>query len=289
MRHDASVHRVSVSDPADARVSDFTSLTDVQLRRRREPDEGLFLAEGDKVIRRALAAGYSLRAVLLCEERWLEPLADVLPDDAHAYVAAPAVMAAVTGYAVHRGALASFARRPLPEPGELLHGARRVAVLEDVNDHTNLGAIFRSAAALGLDAVLLTPRCADPLYRRAVKVSMGAVLAVPYARLPWWQSGFELLRGAGSARSRSLPSLARCRSPTSLPTPWSGRPCCSGPRGPGSPVLRSPVRTCGYASRCPRAWTRSTSARRVRRVLRARPRERDEQLPLGDDGGREVL
>jgi tRNA G18 (ribose-2'-O)-methylase SpoU len=196
MRDDEPVHRVSVSDPADPRVADFTALTDVQLRRRREPEEGLFLAEGDKVIRRALTAGYRLRGVL-CEERWLEPLADVLPDDAPAYVAAREVLEAVTGYTVHRGALASFARRPLPDPAELLRTTRRVAVLEDVNDHTNVGAIFRSAAALGMDAVLLTPRCADPLYRRAVKVSMGAVLAVPYARLPWWPAGFELLRGAG--------------------------------------------------------------------------------------------
>jgi tRNA G18 (ribose-2'-O)-methylase SpoU len=196
MRDDETVQRVSVSDPADARVVDFTALTDVELRRRREPAEGLFLAEGEKVIRRAIDAGYALRGVL-CEERWLEPLADVLPDDVPAYVAAPSVLEAVTGYAVHRGALASFARRPLPEPGELLRRARRVAVLEDVNDHTNVGAIFRSAAALGMDAVLLTPRCADPLYRRAVKVSMGAVLAVPYARMPWWPAGFDLLREAG--------------------------------------------------------------------------------------------
>ena len=186
----------TVVEPGDPRVRDFTSLTDVALRRRREPAEGLFLAEGEKVILRALAAGYPLRAVL-CEERRLAEVAAAAPPGATAYVEPPDVLAAVTGYEVHRGALASFGRRPLADAAVLLRHATTVAVLEDVNDHTNVGAVFRSAAALGVDAVLLTPRCADPLYRRAVKVSMGAVFAVPYARLPWWPQGFAVLREAG--------------------------------------------------------------------------------------------
>ncbi|NEE37687.1 RNA methyltransferase, partial [Streptomyces sp. SID7982] len=103
----------------------------------------------------------------------------------------------VTGYHVHRGALASMQRKPLPAADELLATARRVVVMESVNDHTNIGAIFRSAAALGMDAVLLSPDCADPLYRRSVKVSMGAVFSVPYARLEAWPKGLEAVREAG--------------------------------------------------------------------------------------------
>jgi tRNA G18 (ribose-2'-O)-methylase SpoU len=183
-----------VSDPADPRLRDFTALRDVQLRSRREAAEGLFLAEGAKTIRRALAAGYRIRTALLVE-RWLEPLADVLGDAEVIVVEAP-VLEATTGFPVHRGALASFERRPLPPAEELLRPARRVAVLEDLADHTNLGLVFRSAAGLGMDAVLLTPRCADPLYRRAVKTSMGAVFAVPWTRIAW-SDGPALLRSAG--------------------------------------------------------------------------------------------
>ncbi|MGA4544562.1 TrmH family RNA methyltransferase [Uniformispora flossi] len=188
---------IPIDDPADPRLHDYTGLTDVDLRRRREPAEGLFMAEGEKVIRRALDAGYPLRSMLLTE-RWAEALADVI---AHAegpvYVATPDVVEQVTGYHVHRGALASMQRKPLPDPAGLLAGARRVAVLEAVNDHTNIGAIFRGAAALGMDAVLLSPDCADPLYRRSVKVAMGAVFSVPYARLAPWPHALATVKDAG--------------------------------------------------------------------------------------------
>jgi len=183
-----------LSDPADPRLRDFTELRDVELRTAREADEGLFIAEGEKTIRRALDAGYEPRAFLLTEA-WLgsvEPLAG----DAPIYLVPDDVLDATTGYPVHRGALASFHRRLLPSPGEVLDGARRVAVLEDIQDHTNLGAIFRSAAALGVDAVVLTPRAADPLYRRAIRTSMGAVFSIPWTRVPWFE-GPELLRDAG--------------------------------------------------------------------------------------------
>jgi tRNA G18 (ribose-2'-O)-methylase SpoU len=188
---------VRVDDPADPRLRDFTDLRDVQLRSRREPAEGLFLAEGDATIRRALAAGYEPRAVL-CTEPWLAPLTDVLdPLDVPAYVVERDALAATTGFPVHRGALASFRRRAVPDPVRLLEGASRVAVLEDLSDHTNLGAVFRCVAALGWDAVLLTPRCADPLYRRAVRTSMGAVFAVPWSRIegpgPIREAGITLL------------------------------------------------------------------------------------------------
>jgi tRNA G18 (ribose-2'-O)-methylase SpoU len=188
---------VLVTAPRDPRLGDYLRLTDVALRRVKEPAEGLFIAEGEKVIRRALAAGYPLRSLLL-EEKWLEGLADVVAAaGVPVYVAARDVLDAATGYAVHRGALAAMSRTELPAPADLVEGASRLAVLEDVNDHTNVGAIFRAAAGLGVDGVLLSPRCADPLYRRAVKVSMGAVFALPYARLDSWRSGLDLLRDAG--------------------------------------------------------------------------------------------
>lgn len=188
---------VTVDDPADPRVADYVSLTDVELRRHREVVEGLFVAEGEKVVRRALAAGYAPRSVLLAP-RWLDRMADVVDAvDAPVYVARENVLERISGYRVHRGPLAAMHRRALPEPGELLHGAARVLVLEDVVDHTNIGAVFRTAAAFGFDAVLLSPRCADPLYRRAVKVSMGAVLTLPWTRLSDWYTGPDLLRDAG--------------------------------------------------------------------------------------------
>jgi tRNA G18 (ribose-2'-O)-methylase SpoU len=188
---------VEVTDPDDPRLGDYTGLTDVELRRVREPADGLFIAEGEKVIRRAVRAGYAMRSMLL-SAKWLDGMRDVIEAaDAPVYVVGPDLAERVTGYHVHRGALASMARTPLPAAAELLRGARRVAVLEAVNDHTNIGAIFRSCAALGMDAVLLSPDCADPLYRRSVKVSMGAVFSVPYARLGAWPRGLYEVRDAG--------------------------------------------------------------------------------------------
>lgn len=188
---------VAITDPADPRLRDYRALTDVELRRAREPEEGLFVAEGEKVVRRALAAGYPMRSLLL-EERWVEGLADVVAaTPAPVYVAPRPLLEQVTGYLVHRGALAAMHRLPLPPAAALLAGARLVLVLEDLVDHTNVGSVFRSAAALGVDAVLLTPRCADPLYRRSVKVSMGAVLSVPHARLGSWPGALAELRAAG--------------------------------------------------------------------------------------------
>ncbi|WP_037914472.1 TrmH family RNA methyltransferase [Actinacidiphila yeochonensis] len=192
---------VAVEDPADPRLADYTSLTDVELRRRREPAEGLFIAEGEKVIRRALGAGYPMRSMMLTP-KWLGPMGDVIEAaDAPVYQVAPDLAEAVTGYHVHRGALASMARTPLPTVDGLLDrlgpGPCRIAVFEDTVDHANLGAGFRSAAALGVDAVLLSPRCADPFYRRAVKVSMGAVFSVPWTRLTDWPGDLERLRERG--------------------------------------------------------------------------------------------
>jgi tRNA G18 (ribose-2'-O)-methylase SpoU len=192
-----------VHDPGDPRLHDYTALTDVELRRRREPAEGLFIAEGEKVIRRALSSGYRMRSMLLTG-KWAEVMSDVIDAaDAPVHLVTPEVAEAVTGYHVHRGALASMMRAPLPAPGELLAPGgrtgepRRVAVFEDIVDHTTLGAAFRSAAALGVDAVLVTPRCADPLYRRSVKVSMGTVFQVPWTRTGSWPDGIHRLRELG--------------------------------------------------------------------------------------------
>ncbi|MGI5249272.1 TrmH family RNA methyltransferase [Actinacidiphila glaucinigra] len=184
-------------DPDDPRLRDYTSLTDVELRRRREPAEGLFIAEGEKVIRRARQAGYRMRSMLL-SAKWVDVMRDVIDEvPAPVYAVSPELAEQVTGYHVHRGALASMQRRQLPDAADLLGDARRIVVMESVNDHTNIGAIFRSAAALGMDAVLLSPDCADPLYRRSVKVSMGAVFSVPYARLENWPRDLEAVREAG--------------------------------------------------------------------------------------------
>ena len=170
------MHTVAVDDAADPRLRDFLDLKDVQMRTAREPAEGFFLAEGALTIRRALAAGYRPRAVLTTD-RWLDELSDI---EAPALVVPLDVLRATTGYPVHRGALASFDRRPLPAPAAVLADARRLVVLQDLVDHTNVGAIFRSAAALGWEAVLVTPRCGDPLYRRSVRTSMGAVFSIPW-------------------------------------------------------------------------------------------------------------
>ena len=188
---------VEIRDPADPRLGDYRDLRDVQLRQSVEAANGLFLAEGEKVVRRAVEAGFDVRSFLLAP-RWLEGLADVMAaTDAPCYVVSEALAEQVTGFHVPRGAMASLARRPLPPVDDVLSGARTVVVCEDIVDHTNVGAIFRSAAAFGIDGVLLAPRCADPLYRRSVKVAMGAVFALPWTRLTEWYDAVPRLSERG--------------------------------------------------------------------------------------------
>jgi tRNA G18 (ribose-2'-O)-methylase SpoU len=192
-----SMQLVPVDDPADPRLSDYFRLTDVVLRRLSEPEGGLYIAESTKVIQRALDAGHRPRSVLL-QEKWIPDLAPLLGHvDVPVYVAPAEMLEQITGFVLHRGALASMHRPELPSVSELLRDARRVVVLEDIVDHTNVGAIFRAVAGLGADAVLVTPRCADPLYRRSVRVSMAAVLQIPWTRLPEWPQGAEELHAAG--------------------------------------------------------------------------------------------
>lgn len=188
-----------ITDPNDERLADYRTLTDVELRTRWEPPNGLFIAEGELVLRRAVRAGYRARSVLVDAKRVGE-IAGLLAEQgctAPMYAANQDVLERTTGFHVHRGVLASFHRKPLLSPDAVLAAAERVVICEDVNNHTNLGAIFRGAAALGIDAVLLSPSCADPLYRRSVRVSMGEVFAVPYARLEPWPTALETVRRAG--------------------------------------------------------------------------------------------
>jgi len=189
-----------ITDLERDELRDFKSLTDVALRRVSEPAGGLYLAESTKVIERALAAGHRPRSFLLIEQ-WLPDVERLLSaydfDDVPVFVGPPELLKELTGFDMHRGAIASMHRPALVPVAQLLDGARRVVVLEDIVDHTNVGAIFRSVAGLGADAVLITPRCADPLYRRSVRVSMGTVLQVPWTRLPDWPLGADELRAAG--------------------------------------------------------------------------------------------
>jgi tRNA G18 (ribose-2'-O)-methylase SpoU len=184
-----------ITDPDDERIADYRALTDLELRIRWEQPNGLFIAEGELVLRRALRAGYEPRSFLVDAKR-VDQLDD-LPGEAPVYAAGQDVLEAATGFHVHRGVLGSFHRRALNAAAEVLAAARRVAILEDINNHTNIGAVFRGAAALGVDAVLLSPTCADPLYRRSVRVSMGEVFAVPYARLEPWPDSLAQVRDAG--------------------------------------------------------------------------------------------
>lgn len=184
-----------IDDRHDPRLADYRSLTDVALRRVLEPEGGLYIAESAKVIARAIAAGHRPRSVLV-QEKWLADVTDLV-GDAPVYVVSDEVAEEVTGYAVHRGALAAMHRPALPPVADTVAGARLVLVLEDIVDHTNVGAAFRAAAGIGADAVLVTPRCADPLYRRSVRVSMGTVFQVPWTRLPAWPEAGAVLHDAG--------------------------------------------------------------------------------------------
>jgi tRNA G18 (ribose-2'-O)-methylase SpoU len=191
------MHVVRISSADDESLDDFRSLTDVALRRTTEPANGLYIAESAKVIARAIAAGHRPRSVLVLEQ-WLSSMTDLLAEhDIPVYVGPAEVLRQITGFDLHRGALASMHRPELASLDDVLRGARRVVVLEDIVDHTNVGAIFRSAAGLGADAVLISPRCADPLYRRSIRVSMGTVLQVPWTRIPKWPAGAVALKEAG--------------------------------------------------------------------------------------------
>jgi tRNA G18 (ribose-2'-O)-methylase SpoU len=188
---------IRIQSIADPGLSDYVGLTDAALRKTRNT----FIAESTVVVRRALAAGYTPRSILI-DERHDSVIAEFTEQhpDVPVFVGTSSTLEELTGFHLHRGALAAFDRPSPVAPESLLASARRVVVLEDVTEHTNVGAIFRTAAGLGVDAVLLTPRCADPLYRRAIRVSMGTVFSQPWARLDSWPdgpNGVAALRAAG--------------------------------------------------------------------------------------------
>lgn len=189
--------KIEVADPADPRLADFRDLTRADRRPDRPGGKGLVIAEGVVVVRRLLASPYPLRSLLGIERRIDELGPELAGRDAPAYVTTAEVMADVVGFHLNRGVLAVADRVVARSPERLVEGARRLAVLEGVGDHENLGALFRNAAAFGVDGVLLGPGCADPLYRRSVRVSMGHVLAVPFAPVQPWPAGLKWLRDQG--------------------------------------------------------------------------------------------
>jgi tRNA G18 (ribose-2'-O)-methylase SpoU len=191
------VRVIRITDLTEDGLADYRGLTDVALRRLSEPAGGLYIAESAKVITRALNAGHRPRSVLVLEQ-WLPEMEQLLEaHDIPIYVGPPALLESLTGFNLHRGAIAAMHRPVLAPVEEIIAGATRIVVIEDVVDHTNVGAIFRAVAGIGADAVLVTPRCADPLYRRSVRVSMGTVLQVPWTRLPEWPEGADILKAAG--------------------------------------------------------------------------------------------
>lgn len=195
---------IEITDLSLPELDVFARLTEAQLRSRLEPEKGIFIAESPKVIERALDAG-CVPLSLLMERRHIDGQARPILarcGDIPVYTAGREVLAELTGYALTRGVLCAMRRPALPTVEQLCASARRVAVLEGIVDSTNVGAIFRSAAALYIDAVLLTPTCCDPLCRRAVRVSMGTVFQVPWTRIgstpaDWPQPGLERLRALG--------------------------------------------------------------------------------------------
>lgn len=252
---------VEVASLDDARLDVFARLTDVQLRSRLEPEKGMFIAESEKVVVRALDAGLT-PVSLLMEPKWLGSLDDMVArlaaehPEVPVFVAPREQLSRLTGFELTRGALGAF-RRPAPlSVADAVAGARRVAVLEEITNHTNVGAIFRSAAGLGMDAVLVTPGCYDPLYRRAVRVSMGTVFQVPWARI-----GFEG-QGAGWARD-GVPLLhdlgfrlaAMALSDDSIPLDDARLAACErlavvlGTEGDG--LARTTIAACDYTVRIP--------------------------------------
>ena len=213
---------IEISDLSSPALDAFARLTEGQLRRRLEPEKGIFIAESPKVIQRALDAGYE-PVSLLMERRQIDgPAREIIAHcgDIPIYTASRDLLASLTGYSLTRGVLCAMRRPPLPGVEALCTGKRRVAVLEGIVDSTNVGAIFRSAAALNMDAVLVTPTCCDPLYRRSVRVSMGTVFQVPWTYIgstpgDWPGPGMKRLQDLGFRTA----AMALCDTSVSIEDP----------------------------------------------------------------------
>jgi len=193
----------TIDSAEDPRLSAYRDLTDVALRKKSEPESGVYIAESAKIIERAVACGHTPVSILMAEN-WLAKMRLLLPSisdndfgDIDVFIGAHDVLEELTGFHVHRGALAEMLRPTTASLESVLAGAQRVVVLEDIVDHTNVGAIFRAAAGLGIDAILITPECADPLYRRSIRVSMGSVFTLPWTRIPNWPSSINELKDLG--------------------------------------------------------------------------------------------
>lgn len=183
------MREVDFSSAGVGLLADYTDLTDSALRRVKEPEWGLYIAESLTILSRALGAGHKPRSVLT-SQKWLPALAETLAPfpqstELPVIVGEDDQLEGLTGFHVHRGTLASMYRPALPALAEILIPATRIVVLEDIVDHTNVGAVFRSVAAMGADAIVVSERCADPLYRRSIRVSMGTVFQVPWTRAAW--------------------------------------------------------------------------------------------------------
>lgn len=248
---------IEITDLADPRLDVYARLTGRQLRSVRAPEKALFVAESPKVIGHALDRGYE-PVSLLMEERQIELNRGLLErcGDVPIYTAPRETLADLTGYELTRGVLCAMRRRPLPAVEEVCRGVRRVAVLENIVDPTNVGAIFRSAAALGMDGVLVTPSCCDPLHRRAVRVSMGTVFQVPWTVIgespaDWPEKGLKRLGGLGFATA----ALALDDRAVSLDDPRLGGEerlaLVLGTEGDG--LAPATVAGCGYTVRIPMA------------------------------------
>lgn len=250
----------------------YARLTELQLRNKLEPEKGLFIAESEKVIERAFEGGATPLSLLL-EEKWLEGIAPLTAKmeerhpDLPIFIAPHDQLQKLTGFELTRGALGAFRRPALKSVEEVVRDARLVAVLENITNHTNVGAIFRSAAALGVDAVLVTPACYDPLYRRAVRVSMGTVFQVPWTRIgtecegakgkpgdpgaPWAREGLPLLKSLGFTTA----AMALSDDSVSLDDPVLNAAnkiaLIFGTEGDG--LARSTVEGCDYTVRIPMA------------------------------------
>ena len=192
-----------IESAGDPRLSAYRDLTDVVLRKKSEPENGVYIAESAKIIERAVACGHTPVSILMAEN-WLAKMRLLLPSisdndfgDIDVFIGSHDVLEELTGFHVHRGALAEMVRPPTPSIESVLDKAKRVVVLENIVDHTNVGAIFRAAAGLGIDAILVTPECADPLYRRSIRVSMGSVFTLPWTRIPNWPSSINDLKEQG--------------------------------------------------------------------------------------------
>jgi tRNA G18 (ribose-2'-O)-methylase SpoU len=207
---------IDVDDPDDPRLDDFRDLNSVDRRPDLPSGKGLVIAEGVLVVQRMLASRFHPHALLGTERRFAELDDDLAGTDVPCYRASADVMARVVGFHLNRGVLAAAQRVPEPGVAEVIDGARTVAILEGVNDHENLGSIFRNAAGLGVDAVVFGSGCADPLYRRAVRVSMGHALLVPYARASCWPAELATLRENGFRLLAMTPQASACALPEAM-------------------------------------------------------------------------